>query len=588
MPKTAPRVPPEACVYRVEVADLQAHLFRVTLSVPQPAAEQALSLPVWIPGSYMVREFSGQLQGLQARQGRRRLKLKQLDKCSWQVANRADQMLEISYAVYANDPSVRTAMLGHERGFFNATSLCLRVHGQDHLPQVLEIAAARGHSDWTLATALTPLKTDRRGFGQYLASDYDELADCPVTFGRLWSGQFKAGGVPHRFVVSGAPPHFDGQRLLEDTQKICEEQIRFWQGRGKPPFKNYVFMLHAVSDGYGGLEHRNSTALICGRRDLPSQGAAQVSEGYTTLRGLISHEYFHTWNVKRLRPAEFERYDYSRENYTELLWFFEGFTSYYDDLLLRRCGLLDNAGYLKLLGKTVNQVLQTPGRQVQSVAQASMDAWVKYYRQDENTPNATVNYYAKGALVALCLDLALRLEGSDLDSVMRGLWRRCQSGPLREQDLLDELQARTGRSWAPDIAHWVHSTEELPLARLLQAHGVVVDVDSASWAQRLGVRVTEAGGVRIKTVLRHSAAERAGLCAGDEWLGVYTSGKQPQGWRIRKLDDIPALLGKPSAFTALVARDQRLLQLPLELSAPVSVWKLKATPERSSRWPLAV
>jgi predicted metalloprotease with PDZ domain len=223
------------------VADLQAHLFRVTLSVPQPAADQALSLPVWIPGSYMVREFSGQLQRLQARQGRRRMTVRQLDKCSWQVANRADQMLEISYEVYANDPSVRTAMLGHERGFFNATSLCLRVHGQDHQAQVLEIAAAPGHSDWTLATGLTPLKTDRRGFGRYLASDYDELADCPVTFGRLWSGQFKACGVPHRFVVSGAPPHFDGQRttwsptsdvvhLIQDTLTALD-----WDGKTALP-----------------------------------------------------------------------------------------------------------------------------------------------------------------------------------------------------------------------------------------------------------------------------------------------------------------------------------------------------------------
>jgi len=574
MPKTAPRVPPEACVYRVEVADLQAHLFRVTLSVPQPAAEQALSLPVWIPGSYMVREFSGQLQRLQARQGRRRMSVRQLDKCSWQVANRADQMLEISYEVYANDPSVRTAMLGHERGFFNATSLCLRVHGQDHLPQVLEIAAARGHSDWTLATALTPLKTDRRGFGRYLASDYDELADCPVTFGRLWSGQFKAGGVPHRFVVSGAPPQFDGQRLLEDTQKICEEQIRFWQGRGKPPFKNYVFMLHAVGDGYGGLEHRNSTALICGRRDLPSQGAAQVSEGYTTLRGLISHEYFHTWNVKRLRPAEFERYDYSRENYTELLWFFEGFTSYYDDLLLRRCGLLDNAGYLKLLGKTVNQVLQTPGRQVQSVAQASMDAWVKYYRQHENTPNATVSYYTKGALVALCLDLSLRSgsPASDLDAVMRGLWQRCKGGPMRQADVLAQLQDSSGRSYSAELQHWVHSTQDLPLQELLQAHGVAVLKDKDAWAQRLGLRVDESQGVKVKTVLHGGPAHAAGLSAGDEWLGLEIPGGQ--GWRLRKLDDLPLYARAGDKITALVARDEQLLRLPLRMPEPGVTWRL--------------
>jgi len=574
MPLARPSAPGDAPAYTVEVADLQAHLFRVTLSLPQPAAEQVLSLPVWIPGSYLVREFSGQLQRLQARQGRRRLSVEQLDKCSWRLACRAGQMLEVSYEVYANDPSVRTAMLGHERGFFNATSLCLRVHGQDHLPQVLDVPAPRGHTAWALATALTPLKIDRRGFGRYLAKDYDELADCPVTFGRLWSGQFKACGVPHQFVVSGALPGFDGQRLLDDTQKICEEQIRFWHGQGKPPFKRYVFMLNAVGDGYGGLEHRSSTALICGRKDLPSLGTATPSEGYTTLRGLISHEYFHTWNVKRLRPSEFERYDYSRENYTELLWFFEGFTSYYDDLLLRRCGLLDNAGYLKLLGKTINQVLQTPGRQVQSVAQASMDAWIKYYRQHENTPNATVSYYTKGALVALCLDLSLRSgqPASHLDAVMRGLWQRCQGGPMREADVLAQLQDSSGRSYAGELARWVHSTDELPLQDLLQAHGVAVLQDKDAWAQRLGLRVDEGQGLKIKTVLHGGAAHAAGLSAGDEWLGIETP--RGQGWRLRKLDDLPMYAQAGDKITVLVARDEQLLRLPLRMPKPGSTWRL--------------
>jgi predicted metalloprotease with PDZ domain len=228
---------------------------------------------------------------------------------------------------------------------------------------------------------------------------------------------------------------FDGKRLLADTQKICETAIRFWHGEGKPPFKSYVFMLNAVAtdDGYGGLEHRNSTALICGRRDLPRLGEARASEGYTTLLGLISHEYFHTWNVKRLRPAEFARYDYAQENYTELLWFFEGFTSYYDDLLLRRAGLIDDA-----LPQAAQQNHQpgaaNTGPSVQTVAQASFDAWVKYYRQDENTPNATVSYYTKGSLVALCLDLTLRAEGkATLDDVMRALWKRCAGGPMTVQ-----------------------------------------------------------------------------------------------------------------------------------------------------------
>ncbi len=205
---------------------------------------------------------------------------------------------------------------------------------------------------------------------------------------------------------------------------------------------------------------------------MPRLGEAKTSEGYTTLLGLISHEYFHTWNVKRLRPAAFARYDYTRENYTDLLWFFEGFTSYYDDLLLRRAALIDDAVYVRLLNKTINQVLQAPGRKVQSVAQASFDAWVKYYRQDENTPNATISYYQKGALVALCIDLTLRREGkATLDDVMRALWQRCQGGPMQEADVLAVLQSLSGRSWAKEIKAWVHGTGELPLRPLAGVAG---------------------------------------------------------------------------------------------------------------------
>ncbi len=322
-------------------------------------------------------------------------------------------------------------------------------------------------------------------------------------------------------------------------------------------------MLNAVADGYGGLEHRNSTALICGRRDLPRQGEPRASEGYTTLLGLISHEYFHTWNVKRLRPAEFATYDYSRENYTELLWFFEGFTSYYDDLLLRRAGLIDDATYLKLITKTINQVLQTPGRAVQTVAQASFDAWVKYYRQDENTPNATVSYYTKGSLVALCLDLALRREGkTTLDAVMRALWARTAGGPMAEADLRAVLEQLAGRSFDSELAQWVHSTSELPLADLLAAHGVTLKAEAPQLAQRLGLRVAENHSVQVKTVLRGGAAEKAGMAAGDEWLGLEVQG---QGWRIGKLDDVTFYAGTETALTAIVARDGRLLRLPLAL-----------------------
>ncbi|MCI5066823.1 peptidase M61 [Acidovorax sp.] len=570
---------PAAIHYRVEPADLFAHLFSVTLTIAQPATRQEVSLPVWIPGSYLVREFSKNLQELCAQQGNREVPLTQLDKHRWLADCSAGKPLVLTYRVCAYDASVRTAWLDAARGFFNGTSLCLRVHGQEKQRHTIEIVSTPATAAWSVATGLSTVKVDKKGFGLYAAASYDELVDCPFEMGKFWIGRFTACGVPHRFVVAGAAPSFDGKRLLADTQKICEANIRFWHGESKPPFKNYLFMLNAVGDGYGGLEHRNSTALICGRRDLPRVNEARAGEGYTTLLGLISHEYFHTWNVKRLRPAEFAEHDYARENYTELLWFFEGFTSYYDDLLLRRAGLIDDGTYLKLVTKTIHQVVQTPGRAIQTVAQASFDAWVKYYRQDENTPNATVSYYTKGSLVALCLDLALRRGGkTSLDAVMRALWARCEGGPMSEGDLRAVLQELSGRSFDTELAQWVHSTAELPLAELLGAHGVQLKPETAQWAQKLGLRVTETHSVNLKTVLRGGLAESAGMAAGDEWLGIEVNG---EGWRISKLEDVAFYAGTETTVTALVARDGRLLRLPLALSR-------SAKPSRSTIAPAAV
>ncbi len=575
--------------YRVECADRHAHLFAVTLTIDSPAALQRVSLPVWIPGSYLVREFAKNLQGLRATQGRRKLALTQLDKHSWQIDCAPARPLVLRYEVCAYDHSVRTAWLDDARGFFNGTSLCLRVDGHADAPHAIDIVAPQagaGRPRWSCATALLPVAIDKQGFGSYQAAHYDELADSPVELGAFWSADFDVCGVPHRFVVAGATASFDGEKLIADTQAICEAEMRFWHGdkvgkRGgpKPPHDRYVFMLNAVDDGYGGLEHRHSTALICTRRDLPQLAAKKQPEGYTTLLGLISHEYFHTWNVKRLRPAEFARYDYAQENYTQLLWLFEGFTSYYDDLLLRRAGRIDDATYLRLINKTINGVLQAPGRFVQSVADASFDAWVKYYRQDEQTPNSTISYYTKGALVAMCFDLTLRSEGKgSLDDVMRLLWTQSDGGPISEADVAAALDTVGGRSYASEIARWVHGTEDLPLSELLRAHGVSTLDDPAQRAQELGLRVAETNGsVQVKVVLRGGAAEKAGFSANDEWIGIELpapKGQAPQGWRLSKLDDLALYLGPQKKMTALIARDRRLLRLALTLPTGITTWRL--------------
>ena len=546
--------------YRVDVSDLHQHEFQVTLTVENPQAQQILSLPVWIPGSYMVREFSRHISRLLAQQGGQAVALVQKDKTTWLATCTGRRPLVLSYRVYAFDNSVRTAFLDTRRGFFNGSSLFLKAHGHEAQAHRLELKTLP--KGWEVATALGPVKVDARGRGWYEAANYDELIDHPVELGQFWRGRFIAHGVPHDFVVVGNWPDFDRERLLADTARICEAQIEFWHGKKKPAFDRYVFLLNAVDEGYGGLEHRNSTALIAARRDLPQLGKPhELTDGYVTLLGLISHEYFHTWNVKRLRPAEFATYEHSRENYTELLWFFEGFTSYYDDLFLRRTGLIDVPRYLKLLSKTLSSVLATPGRHVQSVAQASFDAWVKYYRQDENSINATISYYTKGSLVALAMDLLLRSgKQGTLDDVMRLLWQRSSGGPVSEADIQQAFNEVAGVDVSTALQTWVHSTEDPPWQALLERLGITWKTESPSLAQRLGVKVSESAltGIKVTQVMRGGVAETSGVAVGDELLAL-------DGWRLRRLDDAQRLLNVSPESALLVCRDQKVFELSLSI-----------------------
>ena len=580
--------------HTVSVADANAHLFRVELRIPRPAARQVISLPVWIPGSYLIREFARHLSEMQAQQGSRRVALEQVDKTTWVAACKPGSALTVRYLVYAFDASVRAACLDAQRGFFNGTSLFLRALGFERETQrVVLRGLPRG---WQVATTLPAVAVDNAGKGAYEAANYDELVDHPVELGKFWRGRFIARGIPHEFVVAGALPDFDADRLLADTQRLCESEIDFWHGadgsgaRRRVTFPRYLFMLNAVDEGHGGLEHRSSTALLAARRNLPRRGETQRSDGYASLLGLIAHEYFHAWNVKRLRPAEFERYDYARENHTELLWFFEGFTSYYDDLFLVRCGLIDSNRYLALLGKTLSNVLATPGRKVQSVAQASFDAWTKYYRSDENTPNATISYYAKGSLVALALDLTLRSERrATLDDVMRELWRASGGGPISRSDIAAALQSLGRRSYAKEFAAWVDGVGELPLRPLLNEFGVEWRTQPPTLAQQLGLRVSESAltGVKVTHVLRSGAGEAAGLAAGDEILAVrpWRPRRLDDAWRLRRLDDASRVLQPGKDATLLVSRDQRVLTLrialpkrPEAVGAPVTLKTVHKAP----------
>jgi len=565
--------------YRLEIADAHAHLFRVTLTLARPEAEQYFDLPVWIPGSYLVRDFARHLSGLQARQGRSELRVETRGKTRWLVRCTGRGPLTLSYLVYAFDGSPRGAFLDAQRGFFNGSSVFLQAEG--HAAAVHRLALGVLPEGWDVATAMPGSLASG-----YTAADYGELIDHPFELGRFWRGTFSLAGAAHEVVVTGAWPSFDGARLLSDVQRVCEVQAVVWNEPDAAalalPFERYVFLLRVVEDAQGdGLEHRASTALRGARRDLPRLGQADAGDGWLSMLSLFAHEYFHAWNVKRLRPRDLEPLVLSREQPTSLLWFFEGVTSYCDERALLRAGLVDAAGYLRGLGKTVSGLLAQPGRRVQSVAQASHDAWIKLYKSDENTPNATVSYYAKGALVALLLDLSLHRRGSSLDAVLRLLWRQTGGGPIDETDILDAVDQAGGAGLRAPLHGWVHGLDELPLFDALAGAGVRWTSEPGSLAARLGLKLSEGpvSGVQVRQVLRASAAEAAGVSAGDELIGV-------DGWRVRRLDDARQWLAaeRPGAsFDLLLVRDQRLItrriEWPAESAAPTVALALDARAE---------
>ena len=336
--------------YTILPARPEAHLYRVTCSVTEPdSAGQRFALPAWNPGSYMIREFARHVVSIRAESRGRAVAIEKLDKHTWRSQPVAGP-LAVSCEVYAWDLSVRGAHLDTRHAFFNGACVFLRVLGQEAAPCELEIVRPGGarYRNWRVATAMARKAAKPYGFGAYVAADYDELIDHPVELGEFTLASFRAGGVPHDIVITGRHAA-DTRRLQRDLRRLCEHHIRFF---GKPaPMKRYVFLVTAVGEGYGGLEHRASTALLCSREDLPREGMIEVSERYRTFLGLVSHEYFHTWNVKRIKPAAFAPYDLDRENYTTLLWAFEGITSYYDDLALVRCGLIEKKDYLELIGR---------------------------------------------------------------------------------------------------------------------------------------------------------------------------------------------------------------------------------------------
>jgi predicted metalloprotease with PDZ domain len=522
--------------YTICPKHLDAHLFEVTCTVTDPdALGQRFQLPAWIPGSYLIRDFARHIVSVRAQTGRRQLPIAKLDKHTW-IAAPTQGPLTVTMEVYAYDLSVRGAYLDSTRGFFNGPCVFLRPIGQEQRACDIEFLPPRGARarTWRVATTLRRKDAPAEGFGVYRAADYDELIDHPVEMGTFTLSEFEAGGVPHAIAISGRHDA-DLERLSKDLRRLCASHIKLFDAPA--PFKRYLFLVNAVGDGYGGLEHRSSTALLCSRDELPHRGTRGMTESYRTFLGLASHEYFHAWNVKRIKPAVFTPYDLERENYTTLLWAFEGITSYYDDLLLVRSGLISEQDYIEILGRNITNLLRNPGRTRQTVSEASWDAWLKYYRPDENTPNAQVSYYLKGGLVALSLDLQIRARTrgrKSLDDVMRTLWARYgQTGEGVPEDAVERTAEQVaGVRLRGFFDRALRSTQELPLAQPLREMGLEMQLRAPeSWADRggrvlserparpaisVGARIAEdAMGVRLTHVLDGGAAQAAGLAAGD-------------------------------------------------------------------------
>ncbi len=592
--------------YSIRPLDPAAHLYEVRVTVAEPNPDgQAFFVPAWIPGSYMIRDYARHIVAARAESDGVGVALQKVDKSTWQ-AQRVERELTLVLEIFAHDDSVRGAHLDTTHAYFNGTCVFPCVVGQENVRCDLEIlnAEIQQAKGWRVATAMRPTSAERYGFGGYTADDYAELIDHPVEIGDLAIGEFDAGGVPHAIAIRGNTKT-DMARLTHDLQTLCEQHMSLL---GKPrDLDRYVFLLHAPGNGYGGLEHRWSSSNVCSRDNLPVKGAAGVSEGYRTLLGLLSHEYFHLWNVKRMKPAAFSPYELATESHTTLLWVFEGITSYYDDLALVRSGLIDLASYLELLGQTITRVVRGAGRRRQSVSESSFDAWTKFYKQDANAQNAIVSYYAKGAMIALTLDLKLRSETDgrvSLDDVMRACWKKW--GESADGMPEGGFEATCGEVSGLDLDDFfdaaVRGTGELPLESLLKTHGIEYQLRASSGRTDKGgtkgepdklpsvwlgaTLAVQSGNTVFASVANGGSAELAGVSPGDEFVAL-------DGVRIGAADsDTRVRSYRPNDKSTLsVFRGDELLTLHLTWQpAPADTCYLEpdttddAVVERRDRW----
>ncbi|MEA5534317.1 M61 family metallopeptidase [Crocosphaera sp. XPORK-15E] len=508
--KTSPKIS-----YQVAMSQPNSHLFEVTLALQNWSDEVLnLKLPVWTPGSYLVREYARHIQDFRAfsSQNKKKLLSQKVGKNHWEVETKENSDIIIKYRVFANELTVRTNHLDSTHGYFNGAALFYFIPGLEKQPITVEIIPP--NSNWKVRTALPSIPGK---FNQFEAQDFNTLVDSPFEIGIHETYEFEVLGKPHQYVIWGKG-NIKPNQLIEDTKKIIESEAKLYGGL---PYDNYLFILHLTNNGFGGLEHKNSCSLIYSRFGFRDK------QKYNRFLQLVAHEFFHLWNVKRMRPKELETFDYEQENYTRSLWFSEGTTSYYDLVIPLKAGIYNRPKFLEMLGKEITRFLAIPGRKVQPLNESSFDAWIKLYRRDLNSDNSQISYYLKGELVSLLLDLLIRAKHENqrsLDDVMVQMWEQFGQPEIgfTPQQLQQVIESVADMDLQSFFNRYLDTTEELPFDEYLAPFGLTLKpVMEAETTPYLGMRVqSENNKEMIKFVEAGSPAGLGGIDADDELLAI--------------------------------------------------------------------
>jgi predicted metalloprotease with PDZ domain len=505
--------------FTVSMSKPHTHLLEVEMRIHEHGAtfvsEDVLVMPVWTPGSYMIREFARHVQDFAAADAAGRpLEWEKINKNSWRVKTNNAREVRVTYRVYANELTVRTNELNSDHAFWNNAALLMYLERSLKHPTTLRINPAPG---WKIATGLPPVRGEKNTFS---AENFDILYDSPVEVSDFKQLDFQVRGVKHRIAIDGEGNH-DPDRLRSDVQKIVEAQIAMFS---EIPYRDYTFILHLRANTGGGLEHLNSTAL--GFRRF----AFATETGYRNFNSLVSHEFFHLWNVKRIRPDSLGPFDYTKENYTRLLWVAEGITEYYGNLMLRRAGLISDRAYLDQLATSIQNFEETPGRRLMSAEEASFDAWIKLYRPDENSVNTSVSYYGKGELLGMLLDLEIRRRtngAKSLDDVMRYLYTEFykRDRNYTPADFQKACELMAGTNLDQFFSRYVRGRDELPFVEIFQGAGLTLLreplVERLTFRGFLGADLEQEGNfIAVKSVRAGMPAYEHGLNAGDKIVAL--------------------------------------------------------------------